>query len=51
MGELSHKVVNISIERVRMKYLRILLSLSPAKGIRLLDKYRILNTFIPEMWE
>ena len=30
---------------------KILLSLSPAKGIRLLDKYHILNTFIPEILE
>ncbi len=51
MDELSHKVVNISIERVRDEISKILLSLSPAKGIRLLDKYHILNTFIPEILE
>mgnify|MGYP001296584098 FL=1 len=51
MDELSHKVVKISIERVRDEISKILLSLSPAKGIRLLDKYHILNTFIPEILE
>ena len=51
MDELSHKVVNISIERVRDEISKILLSLSPARGIKLLDKYHILNTFIPEILE
>ena len=51
MDELSHKVENISIERVRDEISKILLSLSPAKGVRLLDRYHILNTFIPEILE
>ena len=43
MQELSQKVENISIERVRDEISKILLSTSPGKGIRLLDKYHILN--------
>ncbi len=51
MEELSQKVVNISIERVRDEISKILLSASPGKGIRLLDKYYILNIFLPEILE
>ena len=51
MQELSQKVVNISIERVRDEISKILLSTSPGKGIRLLDKYHILNIFLPEILE
>lgn len=47
--KLAPKIQNISTERIRDELTKILISPSPAKGIRLLDSMGLLEHILPEM--
>lgn len=45
----SREILNISMERIREEFFKILLSETPSEGIRLLEKIGILNIILPEV--
>jgi len=45
----SELIKNISIERIRDEFVKIILSDNPASGIVLLQKFNLLKNFIPEL--
>ena len=47
----SKNISNISQERIRDEFFKILLSETPSKGIKILEKMEILNIILPELVE
>lgn len=47
--EYSSKILNISMERIREEFFKILLCEKPSKGIRLLEEVGILGIILPEL--
>jgi len=46
---LNKNIKNVSIERVNDEFTKVLLSKAPSRGIRLLEKSKLLQHFIPEL--
>lgn len=47
--KMSHLLSNISTERIREEFFKILLSKKPSRGIRLMKELDILETILPEL--
>lgn len=46
---MSDKIVNVSVERVREEFVKIITNKNPGNGIRLLSKYGLMEHIIPEI--
>ena len=46
---MSDRIVNVSVERVREEFVKIITNKNPGNGIRLLSKYGLMEHIIPEI--
>ena len=49
--KMSEKILNVSIERVREEFVKIITNKNPGRGIKILSDYGILKYIIPEIEE
>ena len=49
--KMSEKIINVSIERVREEFVKIITNKNPGRGVKILSDYGILKHIIPEIEE